>query len=46
MPTPDESGWRGRISKGMIDIVDEIKKSEDPIKKLEEYGVMQVLLGN
>jgi len=39
MPTPDESGWRGRISKGMIDIVDEIKKSEDPIKKLEEYGV-------
>jgi len=39
MPTPDASGWRGRISRGIIDIVDEIMKSEDPMKKLEEYGV-------
>jgi len=39
MPTPDEPGWRGRISKGIIEIVNEIKKSEDPIEKLKEYGV-------
>ena len=39
MPTPGESGWRGRISRGIIDIIDEIKKSEDPVRKLEEYGV-------
>jgi DNA primase small subunit len=39
MPTPDASGWRGRISRGIIDIVEEIMKSEDPMKKLEEYGV-------
>jgi DNA primase small subunit len=39
MPTPDASGWRGRISRGILDIVDEIMKSEDPMKKLEEYGV-------
>ena len=39
MPTPDEPGWRGRISKGIIDIVQDIKQSDDPIKKLEEYGV-------
>jgi len=41
MPTPDEPGWRGRISKGIIDIVDEIKKSDKPIEKLMEYGVKQ-----
>jgi len=41
MPTPDEPGWRGRISKGIIEIVNEIKKSEDPIEKLKEYGVKQ-----
>ena len=39
MPTPGESGWKGRISKGIIDIVNEIKKSEDPVEKLMEYGV-------
>lgn len=39
MPTPDEPGWRGRISKGIIEIVNEIKKSQDPIEKLKEYGV-------
>jgi DNA primase small subunit len=39
MPTPDEPGWRGRISKGIIEIVNEIKKSDDPIEKLQEYGV-------
>ena len=39
MPKPDEPGWRGRISKGIIDIVYEIKKSDDPIEKLKEYGV-------
>ena len=39
MPTPDEPGWRGRISRGIIEIVNEIKKSKDPIEKLKEYGV-------
>ena len=39
MPGPDEPGWKGRISRGIIDIVNEIKKSDDPVKKLEEYGV-------
>jgi DNA primase small subunit len=39
MPKPDEPGWRGRISRGLIDILDEIKKSKDPIKKLQEYGL-------
>lgn len=39
MPTPDEPGWRGRISRGIIEIVDEIIKSDNPIEKLGEYGV-------
>ena len=39
MPTPDEPGWRGRISRGIIEIIDEIKKSDNPIEKLKEYGV-------
>jgi len=41
MPTPDQAGWKGRISRGIIDIVDEIKKSDDPEKKLLEYGVQK-----
>jgi DNA primase small subunit len=41
MPTPDEPGWKGRISEGIIEIVNEIKISEDPIVKLKEYGVKQ-----
>jgi DNA primase small subunit len=39
MPTPDQDGWKGRISRGIIDLVNEIKKSDDPEKRLEEYGV-------
>ena len=39
MPKPEEPGWKGRISRGIIDIVYEIKKSNDPIDKLREYGV-------
>ncbi len=39
MPTPDQEGWKGRISRGIIDLVNEIKKSENPEQKLEEYGV-------
>jgi DNA primase small subunit len=39
MPKPNEPGWKGRISRGIIEIVDEIKKSENPIEKLREYGV-------
>jgi DNA primase small subunit len=39
MPTPDEPGWRGRISRGIIEIVSEIRKSDNPIEKLQEYGV-------
>ena len=41
MPKPDEPGWRGRISKGIIEIINEIKKSEEPIEKLKEYGVKE-----
>ena len=39
MPKPDEPGWKGRISRGIIDIVDEIKQSKYPIEKLKDYGV-------
>jgi DNA primase small subunit len=39
MPTPNQDGWKGRISRGIIELVNEIKKSDDPEKKLEEYGV-------
>jgi DNA primase small subunit len=41
MPTPDEPGWKGRISRGIIEIVNEITQSDDPVKRLEEYGVKQ-----
>jgi len=41
MSTPDEPGWRGRISKGILDIINEIIKSENPIEKLRGYGVNQ-----
>lgn len=41
MPTPDQDGWKGRISRGIIELVDEIKKSDNPEKKLQEYGVSQ-----
>ena len=39
MPTPDQDGWKGRISRGIIDLVNEIKRNDDPLRKLEEYGV-------
>ncbi|MBN1281314.1 MAG: DNA primase catalytic subunit PriS [Candidatus Thermoplasmatota archaeon] len=39
MPTPEQAGWKGRISRGIIELVDEIKKSDDPKKKLQDYGV-------
>jgi len=39
MPTPDQEGWKGRISRGIIDLVNEITKSENPEEKLQEYGV-------
>lgn len=39
MPTPDEPGWKGRISRGVIEIVNEIIKSDSPLEKLKEYGV-------
>ena len=41
MPKPDEPGWKGRISRGIIEIVNEIKESEYPIEKLKEYGVKE-----
>jgi len=41
MPKPDEPGWKGRISRGIIEIIDEIKKSKYPIEKLKEYGVKE-----
>ena len=39
MPPPESPGWKGRISRGIIDIVNEIKISDDPYEKLKEYGV-------
>ena len=39
MPKPDDPGWRGRVSRGIIEIVNEIKNSGNPIEKLKEYGV-------
>jgi DNA primase small subunit len=39
MPKPTDPGWKGRISRGIIEIVDEIKKNKRPIEKLLEYGV-------
>ena len=39
MPSPSEPGWRGRISRGLIEILEEITKSENPVEKLKEYGV-------
>ncbi|MEM4258745.1 MAG: DNA primase catalytic subunit PriS [Candidatus Thermoplasmatota archaeon] len=41
MPTPDHHGWKGRISRGIIDIVEEIRKSDNPKQKLTEYGVRE-----
>ena len=41
MPKPDEPGWKGRISRGIIEIVEEIKKSDNPLEKLQNYGVKQ-----
>ena len=39
MPKPDEPGWRGRISQGLIDILNDIVQSENPLQKLKQYGV-------
>jgi DNA primase small subunit len=39
MPSPDDPGWRGRISRGIIDIIEDITNSDDPYEKLMEYGV-------
>jgi len=41
MPKPDEPGWKGRISRGIVEIVNEIKNSKYPIEKLKEYGVKE-----
>ena len=41
MPPPDSPGWKGRISRGIIDIVKEIIESKNPSQKLKEYGVNQ-----
>jgi DNA primase small subunit len=41
MPKPEEPGWRGRVSRGIIEMVNEIKKSDNPIEKLREYGVKE-----
>ncbi len=39
MPQPDSPGWKGRISRGIIDIVNEIRESDNALEKLKEYGV-------
>jgi DNA primase small subunit len=41
MPKPEEPGWRGRISQGLIDILNDIVQSEDPLLKLKQYGVSE-----
>jgi DNA primase small subunit len=41
MPSPQEPGWKGRISRGIIDIVEEIASSPDPIERLQAYGVKE-----
>jgi DNA primase small subunit len=41
MPKPDEPGWRGRISQGLIDVLNDIIQSEDPLVKLKQYGVSE-----
>jgi DNA primase small subunit len=41
MPKPDEPGWKGRISRSIIEIVNDIITSENPIEKLQGYGVKQ-----
>ena len=43
MPMPNEPGWRGRISRGIIELIDEIKKSNKPVEKLKEYGVNEAI---
>jgi len=39
MPSPQEPGWKGRISREIITIVEDIVNSEDPLQRLQEYGV-------
>jgi len=41
MPKPNQKGWKGRISRGIIEIVDDIKNSKNPKEKLMEYGVKE-----
>ncbi len=41
MPSPQEAGWKGRISRGIIEIVEEITRSDSPMEKLKEYGVKE-----
>ncbi len=39
MPSPNAPGWKGRISRGLIEIIEEITTSDNPKEKLREYGV-------
>lgn len=39
MPQPNEPGWKGRISRELIALVESIRHSQDPEQKLREYGV-------
>lgn len=41
MPSVKEPGWRGRISRGLLDTIDEIVASDDPISQLKRYGVRE-----
>ena len=43
IPRADEAGWRGRISKTLLGIINEIKNldREDAITKLKSYGITQ-----
>lgn len=41
MPKPSEPGWRGRISQGLIDVLNDIVQSDNPLLKLKQYGVSE-----
>ena len=39
MPKPTDPGWKGRISRGIISMVDDIMKDNNPTKRLQEMGM-------
>ncbi len=39
MPKPTDPGWKGRISRGIINMVDDIMTDSNPTKRLQEMGM-------